>query len=1064
MSCRNALGHARLRVAPTIAGATAFALALALTFSPPTVARTLPPIDALASVPTIGAVPGSAAVGALKTASTGAQIDPRLSVPTFLWGKDASATLKQLARTPTPKKALDDEGMARAYLRDVADLYRISAATIDALPMHNLQRFADGGAIVRFRGQVDGIEVFREQVNVLLDRDGGLVAVSGFAMDAPATQRKSARVFSATAAQAVAKALADHGFDADVAQHLQSAGEAGGYTRVALPPGFTATDGSALADAARVKRVWFRLPSELVAAYYVEVQVRDGNDPRNVDYYAYVVSAADGTVLFRHNQTVDAAFSYRVYAEPTSPYLPLPGPGGRGGFPHPTATPDGFQPAFVAPNLVTLQSAPFSHNDPWLVPTATTTTGNNVEAFTDMLAPDYFGTPGTEQCNLALPVDGDLHACVTSPGVFDHVYDHGKAPDASRSQVSAVVTNLFYMNNFLHDWFYDAGFDEAAGNAQTSNYNRGGQGNDSIFAEAQDFTGSNNANMTTPADGQRPRMRMFLWTSSVALASVSAPVAIAGVKTAGIADFGPAAFDLSADLAAATDAANSDGPTTKDGCTAYTNAAAVAGRIAVVDRGVCTFVVKVKNAQNAGAAGVLIVNNVAPGAPGMAGTDETITIPVVSVSLADGAAIRAQLDKPAVVRMRIARQTSLPRDGALDNTLIAHEWGHYISNRLIGDANGLNAQQGGGMGEGWADFHALLLLVKESDRLLPSNADFGGAYAENAYPLGGPDFAPEVLNNAFYYGIRRYPYSRNMTRNPLTFRHISDGVALPTSPAPSPTGSSSANSEVHNTGEVWATMLWECYSNLLNDTTRLTFAQAQDRMKRYLVASYKMTPVEPTFISARDALLAVMQAQDPQDRDLCMQGFAKRGAGEGAVAPDAWSADNSGVVESFRVTADAGAPVPVIEFYHAGFDHYFITWVTEEIANLDSGKTSGWARTGKTFMTYTQAQPGTSPVCRYYIPPALGNSHYFGRGTTECDSTGQKNPSFVLESSDFMQMFLPTAGECPAGTVQVYRVFSNRPDANHRYMTDRAVRDQMIAKGWLAEGDGPDLVVMCAPQ
>jgi hypothetical protein len=46
----------------------------------------------------------------------------------------------------------------------------------------------------------------------------------------------------------------------------------------------------------------------------------------------------------------------------------------------------------------------------------------------------------------------------------------------------------------------------------------------------------------------------------------------------------------------------------------------------------------------------------------------------------------------------------------------------------------------------------------------------------------------------------------------------------------------------------------------------------------------------------------------------------------------------------------------------------------------------------------------------------------------------------------------------------VYRVFSNRPDANHRYMTDRVVRDQMVAKGWLAEGDGPDLVVMCAPQ
>ena len=62
-----------------------------------------------------------------------------------------------------------------------------------------------------------------------------------------------------------------------------------------------------------------------------------------------------------------------------------------------------------------------------------------------------------------------------------------------------------------------------------------------------------------------------------------------------------------------------------------------------------------------------------------------------------------------------------------------------------------------------------------------------------------------------------------------------------------------------------------------------------------------------------------------------------------------------------------------------------------------------------------------------------------------------------------MHMFLPVAGTCPIGTVPVYRVFSNRPDANHRYMIDRAVRDQMVARGWLAEGDGPDLVVMCAP-
>ena len=60
-----------------------------------------------------------------------------------------------------------------------------------------------------------------------------------------------------------------------------------------------------------------------------------------------------------------------------------------------------------------------------------------------------------------------------------------------------------------------------------------------------------------------------------------------------------------------------------------------------------------------------------------------------------------------------------------------------------------------------------------------------------------------------------------------------------------------------------------------------------------------------------------------------------------------------------------------------------------------------------------------------------------------------------------MHLFLPVVGVCPAGTTPIYRVFSNRADANHRYMTDRAIRDQMVGQGWLAEGDGPDLVVMC---
>jgi len=112
------------------------------------------------------------------------------------------------------------------------------------------------------------------------------------------------------------------------------------------------------------------------------------------------------------------------------------------------------------------------------------------------------------------------------------------------------------------------------------------------------------------------------------------------------------------------------------------------------------------------------------------------------------------------------------------------------------------------------------------------------------------------------------------------------------------------NSEVHNLGEVWCAMLWEGYAALLQDPGRLTFPQAQERMRDYLVAAYKMTPNAPTLLEARDALLAAAEANDPADFAAFWNAFAKRGAGAGAVAPDRYDTSNQGVVESFSVGAD----------------------------------------------------------------------------------------------------------------------------------------------------------------
>jgi len=168
--------------------------------------------------------------------------------------------------------------------------------------------------------------------------------------------------------------------------------------------------------------------------------------------------------------------------------------------------------------------------------------------------------------------------------------------------------------------------------------------------------------------------------------------------------------------------------------------------------------------------------------------------------------------------------------------------------------------------------------------------------------------------------------------------------------------------------------------------------------------------------------------------------------------------------QSASVTA--GPPVALaIEFYNASLDHYFLSHIANEIAILDAGvQIQGWTRTGQSFNVYAAAGAATSPVCRFYIPPEKGNSHFYGRGTAECTATGQNNPTFINEDPQFFHVVLPSGGTCPAATIPVYRVFSNRVDANHRYMIDRTLRDQMANdRHWLIEGDGPDFVVMCVP-
>jgi len=156
----------------------------------------------------------------------------------------------------------------------------------------------------------------------------------------------------------------------------------------------------------------------------------------------------------------------------------------------------------------------------------------------------------------------------------------------------------------------------------------------------------------------------------------------------------------------------------------------------------------------------------------------------------------------------------------------------------------------------------------------------------------------------------------------------------------------------------------------------------------------------------------------------------------------------------------------VIEYYHAAFDHYFITAIPDEIAKLDAGVVPGWARTGLHFNAYALAGPATSPVCRFFTTAfAPKSSHFHSPFAVECDET-EANPDWTLETLAAFYVALPANdGSCAAGFTPIFRLYNNgQGDApNHRYTSDAAVRAQMIARGWVPEGLGPDAVQMCGP-
>ncbi len=497
----------------------------------------------------------------------------------------------------------------------------------------------------------------------------------------------------------------------------------------------------------------------------------------------------------------------------------------------------------------------------------TITRGNNVYAQDDNDGNDGTGTSPNGGTTL----------------VFDFPY-LGTAEQPS-TYLSAATTNLFYMCNVIHDVWYQYGFNEVNGNFQQNNYGKGGLTSflgDAVTADAQDGgtlspQNLNNANFSTPTDGNKPRMQMFLWNvaPSIQPLNINSPLDIAGLRDARDNSFSPGHINIpvtpafiQSDLVLYDDGT----PDTSDACTAPINGSSISGHITVVRRGDCTFVSKVKFAQIAGATAVIIVNNVA-GVVGMAGADATITIPAVSVTQEVGEALIARMATETVnATLQVEAIPFVNADGDFDNGIIAHEFGHGISTRLTGGpTNSSCLQSAEQMGEGWSDWFALMMQLKEGD--------------VGSTPRGLATFA--VSQSTTGDGLRNFPYSTDMSVNPLTFNDSND-------------------TESHNRGEFMAAVLWDltwAYITKYGFNSNIyTGTGGNNKVMRLIIDGLKLQPCSPSVVDFRTALIAADQATTGgQDYCLITEVFRRRGVGLNASSGLTTSATDQ--VENFTAFA-----------------------------------------------------------------------------------------------------------------------------------------------------------------
>ena len=615
------------------------------------------------------------------------------------------------------------DNIARGFLRQHASLFALSEADIADLAMVNEDNDR-GTTFLRYVQTIDGIKVFEGEVQVVVNKNGEVLSVrEGFLVSGLPVKLKGAM----SEKKGIAKAFEYAGTPVDdsfVETHRRAT--KGDMSRFANP--LAADNEEVLAELNVV-----RVGDAARLAWHVFAEVG-----KNA-WYEILVDAHTGELLLRHNLYVEAAQG--------TVYIEAPDKGAR------------QLVSFVGDTVINTSAG-------WMG-TSTVTTGNNVEAYLDT---DANNSPDNNN-------GSGLSVGHASSANQDFTFPFSTTVDP-RTQQAAVVTNLFYYNNIMHDFSYGLGFTETARNFQTNNYGRGGLGADSVRAEAQDGSGTNNANFATPPDGQRPRMQQYLFTSP-----------------------------------------NPD------------------------------------------------------------------------------------------------------RDSSMDGDVVFHEYGHGISNRLIGNGStALSGTQSGAMGEGWSDYWAVTL-----------NND--GAVGE--YSTGNPN------------GIRRAPYSVPANSVHDTYADVCAGGC-----------------QVHRDGEVWAATLWDLRTQLGAATTNLL-----------VLNGMKFTPTRPSFLNARDGILQADQnLNGGANRCAIWTVFARHGMGVSAVGNDGTTH-----TAAFNVPSECGGSCsysinPTGASYAAGGGTGSVT--------VTAGAGCSWtAVSNATFITITSGASGSGNGTVNYSVAANGGTSRTGTMT-----------------------------------------------------------------------------------